>query len=388
MPCCELTMKNVVLYLLLLFPALAWAQKDLVIEGPNDKVAPVTLQVKSDFDQDKGVLKLMITGDNTDECNALWLLEDATPFGALEKYFKQHDDKLKISSFAKEQVKFMNLADKNALPVVNVKGAQLVGNPVVQTKTGVKASIQKQILPLDNRSSLVIAMQVQEGVEQVDLTLVNPLLLYNDNGKYQLAFIGKDATMSIDVKVDRCAANACLLDQLKEYNAIFSKGEATLLEMKKTQNTCINKVKSLLVSEYTLINLKRFENTKCQEINDSLVALKNLFDRINNFDTSHETGGGGGVAGSTGQAAMSAMDDCNVKKVNDDLKSAVVKLNTYANDWMSAADPAVKQAKKVAFDSLVKETDSEVNALSPSCKKKVDDNSLKNFEMAKKLIKN
>lgn len=71
MPCCELTMKNVVLYLLLLFPALAWAQKDLVIEGPNDKVAPVTLQVKSDFDQDKGVLKLMITGDNTDECNAL-----------------------------------------------------------------------------------------------------------------------------------------------------------------------------------------------------------------------------------------------------------------------------------------------------------------------------
>ena len=379
-------MKNVVLYLLLLLPAMAWAQKDLVIEGPNDKVAPVTLQVKSDFDQDKGVLKLTITGDNTDECNALWLLEDATSFGTLEKYFKQHDDKLKISSFAKEQVKFMNLADKNASPVVNVKGAQLVGSPVVQTKTGVKASIQKQILPLDNRSNLMIAMQVQEGVEQVDLTLVNPLMLYNDDGKYQLAFIGKDATISIDVKVDRCAANACLLDQLKEYNAIFTKGEATLLEMKKTQNTCINKVKSLLVSEYTLINLKRFENTKCQEINDSLLALKNLFDRINNFDTSHEAVGG--AVGNAGQAAMSGMDDCNVKKVNDDLKAAVVKLNTYANDWMSASDPAVKQAKKVAFDGLVKETDAEVNALSPSCKKKVDDNSLKNFEMAKKLIKN
>jgi len=135
---------------------------------------------------------------------------------------------------------------------------------------------------LDNRSSLEIAMQVQEGVEQVDLTLVNPLLLYNDNGKYQLAFIGKDATMSIDVKVDRCAANACLLDQLKEYNAIFSKGEATLLEMKKTQNTCINKVKSLLVSEYTLINLKRFENTKCQYKYD--IGSVNRIEVANNDD--------------------------------------------------------------------------------------------------------
>ena len=66
------------LYLILLLPAMAWAQKDLVIEGPNDKVASVNLQVKSDFVQDKGTLKITISGDNTAESNALWLLGDAT----------------------------------------------------------------------------------------------------------------------------------------------------------------------------------------------------------------------------------------------------------------------------------------------------------------------
>ena len=74
--------------------------------------------------------------------------------------------------------------------------------------------------------------------------------------------------------------------------------------------------------------------------------------------------------------------------MNDDLKAAVVKMNTYANDWISASDPTVKQAKKLAFDGLVKDTDAKINALSQACKKKIDSGSLKNYEMAKKLITN
>lgn len=385
--------------LLLMLPAILWAQRELVIEGPNDQVGVVALQVKSDFNPDNGTLKLTISGDETAECNALWFLEDATAYRDLAEYFKQHGQKLKLSTFVKDQIKFMNLSIKTALPVIDVKGAKLMGNPTIYTKTNVKDAIQKQILPLDNRSAYNMTLQVEPGVEQVDLVLHNPLLLFIQKGKSQLAFIGKDVTMSFDVKVDHCIPNASLLDQLKEYNAIFSKGEASLQLMKDKNDVSLGSFKSLLINELNQIDLKRFENTQCQEIDEALAAFKALMDRIVNFDTTikMDAGGNGGGAANGGQATAGAnggkagtpaVEDCNFKKVNEDLKSAVVKLNSYANDWMSATDPAVKQAKKVAFDSLVKETDAKVNALSPACKKKVDSTAWKNYEMAKKLIKN
>lgn len=379
-------MKNTLLFFLFLLPAVAWAQKDLVIEGPNDKVASVTLQVKSDFDQDKGMLKLTITGDNTAESNALWILQEACVYAKLEKYFKQNEGKLSVSSFAKEQIKFMNLGEKTADAVLQITGAQVIDKVNILTKEGVKAQIQKQILPLDNRSSLVLNLQVAPETKTVTLTLKSPLLLHGEGGKYDLTFVGKEVSIDFDVTIDYCKPHAEMLTQLKEYNKVFGKGEAVLHQ---AQNSCIDKVKSLLISELTQVNLKRFENTKCEAIETELDTLKALFDRITNFELQQEGGSSvsGGVDGSSTPTAPMA-GDCNVKKVNEDLKAAVVKMNTYANDWMSATDPTVKQAKKVAFDSLIKETDAAINALSPACKKKVDDTSLKNYEMAKKLIKN
>ena len=283
----------------------------------------------------------------------------------------------------------MNLSDKTAEPVVQVTGAQLADKMSVQTKEGVKASIQKQILPLDNRSTLTMNLQVAPETKTVTVTFKNPLLLFNKGGKYELAFVGKET--SFDVAIDYCASHTEMLTQLKEYNKIFGKGEAML---KQTQNPCADKVKSLLVIELTQVDLKRFEKSGCEEIEVQLDTLRALFDRITNFEMPKDgggatggTGGGGASAGTAGQAGSPATDDCNFKKVND-LKTAVVKLNTYANDWISATDPAVKQAKKMAFDSLIKDTDAKVNALSPACRKKLDSGALKNYEMAKQLIKN
>ena len=366
----------------LLLPALVWGQKELVIEGPNDKVAPIVLQVKSDYDQDKGILKLSITGDNTAESNALWLLETPTDYDELEKCFKKQQGKLKISNFVKEQVKFMNLKGKNAKEVLKVTGAEVKDQNIL-TKEGVKAPIQKQILPLDNRSTLVMNLSVPKGTEQVTLEFHNPLLLMHDNGKYELAFIGQDVSVGFDVVADYCGPNACLLQQLGEYNAIFAQGEAALQEMQASGGSCMEKMKSLLTNACGQINLKRFENTKCKEIDDALATLKATMGRIKAMGASAS---GGGV-GTSGQAGSAVVDDCNIKKVNEDLKGAVVKLNTYANDWMSASDATVKQAKKVAFDALVKETDAKLNALTPTCRRKVDGTSFKNYEMAKKLIK-
>ena len=382
-------MKKGILLLLAMLPAWVWAQKELVIEGPNDKVAPVVLKVSSDFDPEKGQLRLILTGDDTSECNALWLLQEGTSFGRLEKYFKQNDGKLSLSSFAKEQMKFMNLGEKIADPVVRIEGAQLTDKAAVQTKEGVKYKIQKQILPLDNRSSLVLNLQVAPEAETVTLTLDNPLLLHYRDGKYELAFIGQSVGMDFDLTTAYCDSHAEMLAQLQEYNRMFGKGEETL---QQAQSSCIDKLKALLVIEFTQIDFKRFENTKCQEIEDQLAALRALTERIAKFELPKEegggSGGGGGGGAGAGASGAPAIDDCNTKKLNDDLKAAVVKLNTYANDWISANDPTVKQAKKLAFDGLVKETDAKVNALAPACKKKLDGGALKNYEMAKKLIKN
>lgn len=381
-------MRKTLFLLLFMLQSLCWAQQELVIEGPNDKVAPITLQVKSDFNQDKMLLTFTITGDDTKECNALCLLQEPAIFGNLEKYFKEREGKLRVSSYAKDQIDFMNLAEKTALEAFQITGGQLVEKPVFKTNQGFKSTVQKQILSLDDHSSVRFTVQVNEGAEEVRLDMHNPLALYVDEfGKYELAFIGKDVSATFNVVIDYCGPNECLIKQIHEYIAIFTQGEVALKGMKTDDHLGIGKMKSLLISEYNQIDISRFENTKCQQINDSLTTLKALINRINNFEATSSSGGGGGDSGLSGQAGAGATSDCNFKKVNEDLKEAVIKMNTYANDWMSATDSAVKQAKKVAFDGVVRETDAKVNALSPACRKKLNPSSLKNYEMAKKLIK-
>ena len=285
---------RLLILLLLLLPIWTWAQQELVIEGPNDKVADVKLQVKSDFDQDKGVLKLTITGDDTSECNAIWFLQEPTLFGKLVKYFKQNEGKLSISPFDKEQMKFMNLGEKTTDPVLQLDGVPMTDKMSIQTKEGVKAKIQKQILPLDNRSTLVVSLQVAPETETVTLTLKNPMLLFNKSGKYKLAFIGKEVSLDFNVTRDYCTPHAEQLVQLQEYIKVFGKGEAAL---EQAQSPCSDKIKSLLISEFTQIDLKRFENTKCQDIEDQLATLRDLLDRITNFEIAQEGGNGGGVSG-------------------------------------------------------------------------------------------
>ena len=287
-------------------------------------------------------------------------------------------------------MKFMNLGEKTAEPVVQVVGAQLADKMSVQTKEGVKANIQKQILPLDNRSTLTMNLQVTPDTKTVTVVLKNPLMLLNKVGKYELAFVGNEVSVDFDVTIDYCASHAEMLVQLQEYHKVFGKGEAAL---QQAQSPCFDKVKSLLISELTQIDLKRFEKSRCPEVDAQLDTLRAMFDRIANFEIAQDGGGGSGgsgggsaSAGAAGQGGSPAADDCNFKKVNDDLKSAVVKMNTYANDWISATDPAVKQAKKLAFDSLIKDTDAKINALSPACRKKLDGGALKNYQAAKKLI--
>ena len=388
-------MKRILLSLMLLLPCALLAQKEVTIEGPSDLVSSVTVMVDSEFDQNTGRMTLTLTGFESDNANTLWVLKDSTNYKQLKKYFRKNKGRLKRSSYSRKQVSFLNLKGKTASPTIDVTGAELL-DWSVQTNATSKRPIQKQLVPLDNHSKVVVKLKVQDDAEKVTLDLKNPPMLIKRHKKckkhYKLSFIGKDASVDFDIAREYCEKNAHLLVELKEYDSIFGKCEATMKEMKTNHNGSLGDVKTVAVEGLAQIDMKRFENTHCKEIDDEYNKFKALTFRIRNFDVGSDAGGAGGAGGSGGGggkgAGGAAEDDCNFKKVNDDMKAAVVKLNTYANDWVSASDPAVKKAKKLAFDSLVKDTDAKINALSVNCRKKLDKVTLSNYQAAKKLINN
>lgn len=387
-------MKRLFFLLLLTLPFAAMAQRELTIEGPSDKVASVTFMVDSEFDQNTGRMTLTLTGFESDNANAVWLLKDTTEYKNLKKIFRKAKGSLKRSSYSRKQISFLNLKDKTALTSIGVTGAELL-DCSVQTNASPKYPIQKQILPLDSHSKVVLKLKVNDDADKVTLDVKNPCLLVkmHKNKKckkhYKLTFIGSDESVDFDIAREYCERNAHLLVQLKEYDSIFGKCEDMMKEMKDSQNSSLADVKSVAMKELAQIKMERFENTRCQEIDDALAVFKALKRRIENFEVKQpNAGGGGGAGGGAGRGDAPAVEDCNYKKVSDDLRTAVVKMNTYANDWISATDPAVKKAKKLAFDSLVKDTDAKINALSASCRKKLDANALKNYQAAKKLITN
>ena len=382
-------MRKILILLLAIFPVVSFAQKEITIEGPSDKVASVTVMVNSDFDQSTGTMTLSMTGFGTDDANTLWLLKDPTVYKQLKKYFRRNRGKLKLSGYSKKQIAFLNLKEKTALSTINVTGAEVL-DLSVQTNTAANLPIQKQIVPLDNHSKVILKIKVQDDADKLTVDLRNPVLLVKRHKKcqkhYLLSFVGKDASVDFDLKREYCERNAYLLVELKEYDSIFGKCEALLNEMKTNKSKSLDDVKKIAVSELRQIDMKRFENSRCQDVDNEYAKFKALKKRIEKFETGSESNGGGGGKGAGEAAGNPADEDCNFKKVNDDIRTAVIKMNTYANDWISATDPAVKKAKKLAFDSLVKDIDAKINALTPTCRKKLDGSTLKNYQAAKKLI--
>jgi len=383
-------MKKLFFLLLLTIPFAAIAQKEVFIKGPSDLVSSVTVMVDSEFNQNTGRMTLTLTGFESEDANTLWILKDSTNYKKLKKYFRKNKGSLKRSSFSKKQISFLNLKGKTAFPTIDVTGAEIL-DWSVQTNAAPKRPIQNQLLPLDNHSKMTLRLKVQDDAETVKLNLKNPILLIKKHKKsstryYKLSFIGEDTSVDFDIAREFCEKNAHLLVELKEYDSIFGKCESAMKDMKANNNGSLSDVKAVTVEGLGQIDMKRFENTHCKEIDDEYNKFKALTSRIKNFDVSNNAAGGSGVGGKTTGATV--VEDCNTKKINDDMRAAVVKLNTFANDWVSATDPAVKKAKKLAFDSLIKDTDAKINALSPNCRKKLDKVILSNYQAAKKLIKN
>ena len=302
-------MKKIVLFLLMALPMVVAAQREITIEGPSDLVSSVTVNVDSEFNQNTGRMTLTFTGFECEDANTLWILKDSTDYKKIKKYFRKNKGSLKRSGYSRKQISFFNLKGKTAFPTIDVTGADIL-DWSVQTNAAPKRPIQNQLLPLDNHSKLILKLKVQDDAESVKLNLKNPTLLIKKHKKsstryYKLSFIGEDTSVDFDIAREFCEKNAHLLVELKEYDSIFGKCESAMKDMKTKRNGSLGDVKAVAVEGLAQIDMKRFENTHCKEIDDEYNKFKALASRIRNFDVSSDAAGGAGGGGGAGASGGS-----------------------------------------------------------------------------------
>ena len=127
---------------------------------------------------------------------------------------------------------------------------------------------------------------------------------------------------------------------------------------------------------YGEIDVDRFAQAGCDEVQDSYDNWMEIMDRISEMGKGGG-GGGGGVPASP----------CDVTALNAEIKSTTSKLNNMVNDWSLAPDAATKAEKKASFEAAYQRFDDKLNNLPSGCKAKLDAKLLKNYEFVKKLVK-
>ena len=152
---------------------------------------------------------------------------------------------------------------------------------------------------------------------------------------------------------------------------MFEVGEAKVNELKRKNRSLMNTVVGLLNDQYSKIDLKRFKNTGCAEIDEKCEELESVMERIN--------------GSSVPPPPVVDNNKCGVTTA--DVKSTTSKLNSIVNKWSTASTPAQKAEHKASFDAAVKSFDAKLNALSSDCKKKIDSKVLKDYDFVKKLVK-
>ena len=152
---------------------------------------------------------------------------------------------------------------------------------------------------------------------------------------------------------------------------MFKVGLAKVKEVKRSSRSLMTKVQALLNDQYDKIDIKRFQNTGCPEIEAALDELGDIRSAINDELP----------------PPPPPPVECDAKKLNAEIKSTTSKLNNMVNDWSLAPDAASKAEKKAAFNAAVKAFDAKLNGLNADCKKNLDQKLLNNYEFVKKLVK-
>lgn len=382
---------SLILIALILFPTMLSAQYkvkvihqepvNLVVNIPgyNDKLAKASMNLNFEFDQETETLVIHMSKGLTDcPYNKVWLIQNEVKVSELAAYAKERGVKLKKDQTFVDQENFLNLSSRTLNPSIQCQNMTFSGVYDLESPDKVKRALDYQMVPLDGEMVLNLSFKPINKSKDVVLILRNPIPMVREScSKGHAAFVADDVI--INIELGRCKDAEQLALAIKEYENIFAAAEEKLIELKKTPSM-LKSYREFVLRLYGEIDIDRFAETGCDEVEESYENLMDIMNRINEMTKTYS--GGGGTGGGTGTS-----ESCDVKKLNDEIKSITTKLNNLVNDWSLASDAATKANKKATFESTYKSFDDKLNNLPAGCKAKLDAKLLKNYEFVKKLVK-
>ena len=383
-------MKKLAIILFTLMPTMLFAQyqvqvasgepQTLKVSVPayNDRIPAAIMTMKFDFNPDTETLLVTMGSGGMPSPNydKVWLPQHDISYSEMPTYMKNRGVKLKKAQTYVDQENFLNLGSQPVSASIAPEGMTFSGtyDLVVPKKKKVKKELDKQMVPLDGKMELNLSFKIADNRRDLKLTLRNPMPMHRSGSKAIVDFVANDIT--IDIQLDRCKESRQLLATIEEYVEMFEVGEAKVNELKRKNRSLMNTVIGLLNDQYSKIDLKRFQNTGCAEIDEALDRLTTCYENINEKPKPNPN---------PNPNPDSSIKTCGVTTA--DVKSTTNKLNGIVNKWSTASSPAQKAEHKASFDAAVKSFDAKLNALSSDCKKKIDSKVLKDYDFVKRLVK-
>lgn len=374
----------------MLFPAMLSAQYKVkavhqepvdlkvTIPGYNERVPVAVMNIRFEFDQETETLLLRMSKGTTQcEYDKIWLPQHDIKVSDMPKYMKERGVKMKKMQTYTDQENFLNLGSRTLAASILPQGMTFSGVYDLKSPKKVKKQLDHQMVPLDGKMELDLSFKITNKARKVTLTLRNPIPMNRSGKKGVLAYVANDVPITIEL--GRCKDAEQNIQTIQEYEAMFQVAENKLIELKKSPTTQ-KAYKDFILSMYNEIDLDRFEQMGCDQIQDSYENLTDCIERIQAMGVKSS-----GTGGSTGGGEPTPK--CDVSSLNNEIKSTTTKLNNLVNDWSLAPDAASKAEKKAAFDAAVKSFDDKLNNLPAGCKGKLDAKLLKNYEFVKKLVK-
>lgn len=384
-------MKKLAIILLAFIPAMLFAQyqvqvasgepQTLKVSVPayNDRIPAATMTMKFDFNPDDETLLVTMGsgGMASPNYDKVWLPQHEITYNEMPDYMNERGVKLKKAQTYVDQENFLNLGSEPVSAAIACDGMKFSGVYDLKSPKKVKKELDKQMVPLDGKMELNLKFNILDNRSDLTLTLRNPMPMHRKGRKATIDYVADDIV--VEINLDRCKESRSMLATIEEYVNMFTVGENTLDDMKRSSRSLMGKVRSLLLEQYAEIDLKRFENTGCAEIDEYYAQIEACIERIEATEKA--------TSSSVKKTSSDNNAGCDTKKLNADIKSTTTKLNNLVNEWSMASSASEKAEKKASFEATVKNFDAKLNGLPSGCKSKLDSKLLKNYEFVKKLIK-
>ena len=337
------------------------------LKGYNDRLPAASMNAIILFDQTTETLTVRLNkGLNKCDFNKIWLPQHDVIVNEMGKYTKARGVKLKKAKTFVDQENFLNLTNRTLTASIQTNNMTFNGVYDLKSKKKVKKQLDHQMVPLDGAMELCLTFKTNPKAKNATLILKNPVPMNRKGSKGTAGYVADDVV--ITVELGRCKNADQLITTIQEYEALFQVAENKVNELKSRPQEQ-KAYRNFILQEYAVIDTNRFINATCDEVQEHWASLSDCIKRIKK------------------QKTIPIPDDCDVAKLNKEVKDVTTKLNNLVNDWSLASDAATKAEKKATFDASVQKFDAKLNDLPSGCKGKLDAKLLKNYEFVKKLIK-